>query len=134
MDIDHDGELNYEEFTRAIVGEMNPRRKAAVQKAFAKMDINKKCIIEISDIKQLYNAKKHPDVLMGRREELEILYEFLDTFEAHYHARHPERKASKDREINMEEWEEYYNNISMSIDDDEYFEVMITNAYTVIQF
>ena len=110
---------------------MNPRRKAIVKKAFAKMDINKNGKIEISDIKQIYNAKKHPDVLMGRRDEIEILYEFLDTFEAHYHAKHPESNASKDREINHEEWEEYYNNISMSIDDDEYFEVMITNAYNL---
>ena len=37
----------------------------------------------------------------------------------------------KDSKITLEEFIEYYNNISMSIDDDEYFEVMMTNAYNL---
>ncbi len=31
--------------------------------------------------------------------------------------------------INLEEFREYYNNISMSIDNDQYFELMMNNAY-----
>jgi hypothetical protein len=31
--------------------------------------------------------------------------------------------------VTKEEFEEYYNNISASIDDDEYFKLMITNAW-----
>jgi hypothetical protein len=131
MDINSDGQIDYEEFLRSIVGEMNPFRKTIVSKAFAKMDSNSNGYIEISDIKQKFNAKKHPDVLMGRKDENEVLYEFLDTFEAHYQAKHPESKASCYRQIDPKEWEEYYNNISMSIDNDEYFELMLTNAYNL---
>jgi len=67
MDINNDGEISYEEFLRAIVGEMNPFRKALTKRAFAKMDLNGNGYIELSDIKQRYNAKKHPEVLMGRK-------------------------------------------------------------------
>ena len=31
----------------------------------------------------------------------------------------------------MEEWLEYYNNVSMSIDDDAYFELMMNNAWNL---
>ena len=123
--------MDYEEFLREIVGEMNPFRQELVKKAFAIMDVDHNGYIELSDIKQKYNAKKHPDVLMGRKTEDEVLYEFLDTFEAHYHARHPESRASHLRQIDMAEWLEYYNQVSMSIDNDEYFELMLTNAYNL---
>lgn len=38
---------------------------------------------------------------------------------------------SKDRSITFEEFIEYYNNISMSIDDDAYFELMMNNAWNL---
>lgn len=31
----------------------------------------------------------------------------------------------------MDEWLEYYNTISCSIDNDQYFELMMTNAYNL---
>ena len=40
-------------------------------------------VVEINDLKGVYNAKQHPDVKSGRKTEDEILAEFLDTFEIH---------------------------------------------------
>ena len=34
-----------------------------------------------------------------------------------------------DRRVTLEEFIEYYNNVSMSIDNDQYFELMIVNAW-----
>jgi len=53
-------------------------------KAFSIMDIDKSGILDINDIRQKYNAKMHPDVIAKKRTEDEILYDFLDTFEAHH--------------------------------------------------
>ena len=64
--------------------------------------------------------------MMGTRSEDDVLYEFLDTFESHYSLRHAE---SSDRSITLDEWLEYYNNVSCSIDNDDYFELMMANAY-----
>ena len=61
---------------------MNARRKALVQKAFSVIDKDRSGVLDTSDIKSCYNAKKHPDVLSGKRTEDDILLEFLDTFEA----------------------------------------------------
>jgi len=66
FDPNGDGEIDYNEFLRGMMGEMNSRRRALVQKAFQVIDKDGSGILEISDIKQRYNAKKHPDVLSGK--------------------------------------------------------------------
>ena len=48
------------------------------------MDKDRSGVLNMEDIKDVYNAKKHPDVIKGKKTEAEVLGEFLDTFEAHY--------------------------------------------------
>jgi len=105
---------------------MNSFRKALAMKAFAIMDIDGSGIIDIDDIRQKYNAKMHPDVKSGKKTEDEILFEFIDTFEKH-HSDNVEDQ--RDGRVSKAEWTEYYNNVSMSIDRDDYFELMMTNAW-----
>jgi hypothetical protein len=92
------------------------------------MDKDKSGQLDINDIKGVYNAKKHPDVINGKKTEDEVLMEFLDTFESHYAASHPD---ARDSTITLEEWFEYYANVSMSIDDDKYFQLMMNNAWNL---
>jgi hypothetical protein len=76
----------------------------------------------------VYNAKFHPDVKSGKRSEDEILGEFLETFETHHNTMYGGRR---DQTVTKEEFEEYYNNISASIDNDEYFELMMNSAWNL---
>ena len=80
-------------------------------------------------MKNIYNAKHHPDVKLGKKTEEEVLIEFLDTFEMHYSLLHPGSRG--DKIITFDEFVEYYNNVSMSIEDDRYFELMMTNAWNL---
>jgi len=84
FDRNGDGTIDYDEFLRGVIGEMNDFRKTLAMKAFSIMDIDKSGILDINDIRQKYNAKMHPDVIAKKRTEDEILYDFLDTFEAHH--------------------------------------------------
>jgi Ca2+-binding EF-hand superfamily protein len=126
--VNGDGNISYDEFLRMVIGEMNNTRRALVKKAFDKIDKNRNGIVEIDDLKGVYNAKNHPDVKLGKKTEEEVLSEFLDTFELHYSLLHP---GSKDSKITYDEFTEYYNNISMSIEDDRYFDLMMTNAWNL---
>lgn len=83
-DVDRSGDMSYNEFLRGVVGEMNEFRTAITMKAFKIMDKNKSGIIDIDDIRGVYFANKHPDVLSGKKTEDEVLFEFLDTFEIHH--------------------------------------------------
>uniref|UniRef100_A0A8B9P9W5 Calcyphosine 2 n=1 Tax=Apteryx owenii TaxID=8824 RepID=A0A8B9P9W5_APTOW len=71
--------VDYGEFIRAIVGEMNEYRKAFVRKAYMKLDFNKTGSVSMADIRKCYCAKKHPLVLAGKATEEEIKSSFLET-------------------------------------------------------
>merc|ERR1719263_1078673 len=130
FDRDGSGEISYDEFLRMIRGEMNSFRKKIALKAFAIMDKDGSGTLDINDIRGTYNAKQHPDVKAGKKTEDEILGEFLDTFEDHF-CDMKGNADSRDGKITEGEWLEYYNNVSMSIDDDAYFELMMTNAWNL---
>lgn len=69
FDINRDGVLSIDEFILAIRGELNQRRQQTIQKAFKVIDKDGSGILDINDIKDSYNASKHPDVLAGKRTE-----------------------------------------------------------------
>jgi Ca2+-binding EF-hand superfamily protein len=130
FDRDGNGEISYDEFLRSIRGEMNEFRVAFCKKAYKVMDKDGSGQVDINDIRQNYNAKQHPDVKAGKKTEDEILGEFLDTFEDHFCDMAGNADA-RDGKITMEEWIEYYNNVSMSIDRDDYFELMMNNTWNL---
>lgn len=128
FDINGDGDISYDELMRSVAGELNPIRKEFVQRAFKKVDKDNSGILDIKDIQGTYNAKHHPDVKAGKKTEDEVLAEFLDTFEAHHALKNPQ---DKDRKITLQEFIEYYTNVGATIDNDQYFELMITNAWNL---
>jgi len=123
-----DGKIDYDEFLWGVRGEMNDFRKGMCMKAFAVLDQDHSNLITIDDIKHTYNAKKHPDVIQGKKTEDEILYDFLETFDTHHQNT---KEDMKDANVTPDEWIEYYNNVSISIDDDAYFEAMIVSAWNL---
>ena len=126
FDRDNTGEIDYDEFVRSIRGEMNEFRQKLVQQAFDILDVNKNGEISFEEIKNKYNAKNHPDVLSGKKTEDEKLKEFMDTFQETYNYL---CGTESDNVITIEEFMEYYENVSMIIDDDAYFEVLLNNAW-----
>ena len=69
FDRNHDGTIDYDEFLRAVKGDMNQARLRLVNKAFDKIDIDGNGWLDFNDIKDVYNASKHPAVLEGRKTE-----------------------------------------------------------------
>lgn len=73
MDYDRSGLVEYDEFLRSIRGPMNQNRKRIVAKAFAILDKDEGGFIDINDIRGVYTANKHPDVISGKKTEQQIL-------------------------------------------------------------
>ena len=107
---------------------MNANRKAIVMRAFNVMDKDGSGMIDINDIRGVYKADKHPDVMAGKKTEQQILSEFLETFETAHSMRNSQ---TPDHIVSKDEWVEYYNNVSASIDNDEYFSLMMNNAWNL---
>jgi len=128
FDANHDGTINYDEFLRGIRGELNDFRQGLVEKAFRKIDKDNSGYLDINDIKDTYNAAKHPDVIQGKKTEEQILMEFLETFEIHHNIKHGNQSDNK---VTLDEFMEYYTNVSASIDNDEYFQLMMNNSWNL---
>ena len=128
FDRDNTGEIDYDEFVRSVRGEMNEYRQKLVKQAFDILDINKNGEISFEEIKNKYNAKNHPEVISGKKTEDEKLKEFLDTFQDTYNYL---CGTETDNIITIEEFNEYYENVSMVIDDDAYFELLLNNTWNM---
>uniref|UniRef100_A0A2D4MTS3 EF-hand domain-containing protein n=1 Tax=Micrurus spixii TaxID=129469 RepID=A0A2D4MTS3_9SAUR len=119
---DNNGELDYTEFTRAILGEMNEYRKAFVRKAYMKLDYNKIGTVPMVDIRKCYCARKHPQVIAGNATEEEIKSSFLETLED---------ACSNPTEVSFGEFEDYYEGLSIGILDDEDFINILRNPWGI---
>jgi Ca2+-binding EF-hand superfamily protein len=122
FDKDGNGEVDFEEFLTGIRGVLNDRRRGLVELAFGKIDKDGNGTIEPQDIVDCYDASKHPDVIAGKKTPDEIFREFLDTFDV---------GGEVDGKVTQNEFMNYYANVSASIDDDDYFELMIRNAWHI---
>lgn len=87
FDLNRDGTIDYDEFLRIIRGDLTQPRLALVRKAYSKLDRDGSGVVDINDIRGVYNGTKHPDVISGKKTEDQILTEFLETFEAHHNIR-----------------------------------------------
>lgn len=67
FDLNRDGTIDYDEFLRIIRGDLTPNRLALVKKAYQKLDKDGSGVVDIEDIKDVYNASKHPDVQSGKK-------------------------------------------------------------------
>jgi len=120
---DRDGSqtMNFDDFIRGVRGKLNERRVELIGLAFDKLDKTGNGVVELDDLQGVYNGSMHPEVLAGAKTENEVLAEFMtqwDTLQA-------------EGQVTFEEFCEYYKDVSCSIDDDDYFELMIRNAWKI---
>jgi Ca2+-binding EF-hand superfamily protein len=127
FDIDRTKRVHYNKLMKTVRGEMNDYRKMLVKRAFDRLDLSESEIVEIKDIKAMYNPLKHPAVIEGRKTEDEVLQEFLETFELHH-----EIYGSKG--VSEEEFVEYYNYVSATVESDEYFENIVSSVWNLESF
>ncbi|KAK3792689.1 hypothetical protein RRG08_020758 [Elysia crispata] len=113
--------LDYVDFIRGIVGEMNEYRKALVRKAFLKLDSGKKGVIHISDISKFFNVNAKYKPLPGVSTSVSALQAFLEDV----------RESSKQEVISYTEFEEYYEGLSICLPSDEDFANVLRNTWSV---
>ena len=131
FDKDKSGEINYEEFVYSFVGEMNERRKRLIKILFDSFDKNKTGFIDLDEIRNSYSPVNHPDVLSGKKTEDEALAEFLDNLQYHFSLLKSQKEEGDGNKIGFDEFLEFFNNISVGIEDDDYFENMIKSGFNL---
>jgi len=122
FDQDDSGSITYNEFLVGVRGDMSPSRLSLVSMAFNVLDKDGSGVIEPADLVSSYDTSKHPDVIAKRKTREQVLKDFLDTFDV---------GGEVDGKVTRQEFVNYYSNISASVDNDEYFELMIRNAWHI---
>ena len=121
FDRDGNGFVDITEFLVGIRGEINERRKKIIKLAFDILDLDKSGFITVDEMSSVYDVSQDPQVVQGIKTEKEALAQFLSQWD----------RGDKDGIVTYDEFEDYYKEISASIDGDDYFELMMRNAWRI---
>ena len=82
-------------------------------------------MVDLKDVRGVYKVNHHPDYIAGKKTEEELLTDFLSNFKS------PRSRGNFDGSLDRNDFEQYYRAISASVDDDEYFELVVRNAWHI---
>ena len=132
--------INYEKLLKDIRGNLNEKRKFIVEEIFNKISKKFNGRIKLSNLFKIYNSKNHPYVLKKILNEDLIYDEFKDTFNIlhqYYFNRRLKQMLNKinsfnDKDqllISLNEFIEYYENISLYIENEKDFEKILIDCF-----
>ena len=121
FDRDHNGFIDIDEFLIGIKGDLSDRRKALVRMAFDILDKDGSGVITVDELTSAYDVSANPDVQAGKISPQEAMKQFMKQWD----------RLDGDGMVSIEEFEDYYKGVSASIDRDDYFELMIRNAWRI---
>jgi Ca2+-binding EF-hand superfamily protein len=121
LDANGDGVIDINEFLSGIRGPMNELRRGLVLQAFAVLDKTGDGVVTVEDLAGAYDTSFHPDVVGGKKTHEEVLLQFMRQWDG----------VVADGKVTTEEFLAYYDDISAEIERDDYFELMIRNAWHI---
>jgi hypothetical protein len=92
-----------------------------VRLAFNCLDTDQSGCVSIEEMIERYNFAAHPEVVAGKKTIKEAAREFMKQWD----------RQNSDGIVSYDEFEDYYKELSASIDGDDYFELMIRNAWRI---
>jgi Ca2+-binding EF-hand superfamily protein len=121
FDRDRNGFIDVDEFLIGIRGDLSDRRKQLVRMAFDILDTDGSGYVTIDELSAVYDVSWAPAVRSGKQTPAEAMKEFMSQWD----------RLDGDGVISFEEFVDYYKGVSSSIDGDDYFELMIRNAWRI---
>ena len=118
FDKDKSEDIDYNEFVQSLLGELPLERETRLKQVFYILDKNNSGSISQDELKDGYFYKRHPDVLLGKKSAEEIYGEFIDNMEYHFNLING---GDPNREMNFEEFIDFYRNISFVYEKDNDF-------------
>lgn len=120
FDTDGNGGISINEFLTTLRGPMNPRRESLVMEAFKRLDHDGSGVATLGELVSIYgdNLPRHPLVVAGVKSAEQVMREFVSHWD-----------SNNDGKVTAKEFAAYYDTVSAGIDDDNYFELMIRNAW-----
>ena len=119
IDFSDGSKMDYSKFLSALVdNSLNDRRENIVKEAFKRIDVENCGVVNLTEVKSLFNSKNSPLVREGYVTEEDFYNNFMETFQTHHNI----FRSPKIKKVNFEEFLDYYKYFSITIDDDYLFE------------
>ena len=121
FDRDKNGFIDVDEFLIGVRGDLNDRRKRLIKMAFDILDTDGSGFITVDEMNEKYDVSCNPEVQQGKITPAQAMQQFMKQWD----------RLDGDGMVSVEEFEDYYKGVSSSIDGDDYFELMIRNAWRI---
>ena len=67
LDRDHGGTISIDEFVDGVIGPLSVNRKKLILEAFNHLDKDGSKRLEMSEVKEMFEGKRHPECLSGEK-------------------------------------------------------------------
>ena len=121
----NNGTISFGQLINLIEGNLQERRKLYIVGMFANIDAEKKGEVSIQALKNMYNAKYHPDVLNGTKSQEDAFEQFCYSLDLYCEVNGIQANGN----LTFENFIDYYSGISACIPDDVYFEDMLNGVW-----
>lgn len=118
FDTDHSGKITLAELEAGLRPVLPEGRLKIVKQAFSRADRGGDGAVTVEDLARLADVSKHPDVVMGGRTERQVLEGFLSAWD-----------RVPDGRVTLDEFVDYYTDVSSMIEDDAVFEQMVRGCW-----
>eukprot|EP00743_Colponemidia_sp_Colp-15_P003721 GILK01004015.1.p1 GENE.GILK01004015.1~~GILK01004015.1.p1 ORF type:complete len:315 (-),score=65.57 GILK01004015.1:53-943(-) len=119
-DLDGDGNISFEEFSRSLRQPLTDRRIGIVQKAFRMLDRAGRGFVTADDIADRYNTLQNFEVQQGKVTKQQALQKFLNNFEG---------GGDRDGRVTESEFLDYYTDVSANCPTDDAFVAMMESTW-----
>ena len=120
IDTDRSKTITEQEFLHALRGRVSRQRRQLIFQAFCILDEDHNGEITVEEVAKRYSAAHHPRVLSGEATETQILKEFMAGWD-----------HVGNGTVSWEHFLDYYKTLSCSIENDDYFELMMRNCWHI---
>ena len=124
--------LDYNRFIRFFKKELNDKKLNIVEKIFLslKYDLGDDESIPLHQVKKKYNARRHPEVVMGKKTEDEKIMEFSESFDTNYDICSLDQNNDKiGKYVDFDIFANYYEYVSFIYCNDEDFSNLLASTW-----
>ena len=131
FDKEERGMVNYDDFIRILRGELNDKRKDLVQNVFKHLDIDNKGALSIEELLSLYDPTQSLEYVEQKKSEDESFRIFEESLRGNHKYLNGDEGDSKP--VDSEEFEDFYESISLMIPSDELFRDIVLRTWGLIK-
>ena len=131
FDKEERGMVNYDDFIRILRGELNEKRKELIHNIFKHLDIDNKGELPIEELLSIYNPRPSLECKEQKKSEEEAMRIFEESLRGNHKYLNGDEGDKKG--VDMEEFEDFYESVSLMIPSDENFRDIVLRTWGLIQ-